>query len=239
MITAASIRRRLREHADPARAAALRRFFKTGKGEYGEGDRFLGLTLPVVRQVCRESRGASLQTIETLLHSPLHEERGVGLMILVDAFKQADVPGRRAIYDFYLANTARVNNWDLVDSSAAQIVGAWLHGRSRAPLRRLARSRLLWDRRIAIISTHYFIRNGEVADTFAIAEMLLRDREDLIHKAVGWMLREAEKRDPAAARAFLDRHAAAMPRTMLRYAIERFPPEERRRYMEKPRQRQP
>ena len=230
-MTSTSIRRLLRAHANPARAAAARRYFKTGPGEYGEGDRFIGITTPQFRLVGRQCRGAGLDVIRELLRSRVHEERSLALLLLVEAFDAGDPAGRRHIYDFYLSHTAFINNWDLVDGSAPGIVGAWLADRNRSPLRRLARSRLLWDRRIAIIATLCFIRRGEVQDTFEIAELLLNDREDLIHKAAGWMLREAEKRDPAAARAFLDAHAATMPRTMLRYAIERFPEPERRRYL--------
>ncbi len=231
MTRAATVRRRLRELADPARVAPLQRFFKTGPGEYAEGDRFIGVTLPGLRRVCRECRGAGLDVTGPLLASPIHEERLIALLLLVDAFKRGDTAQRRRIYGVYLSNTPSINNWDLVDCTAPHIVGGWLLGRDRAPLRRLARSPLLWDRRIAILATLAFIKEGDVADTFEIAERLLADREDLIHKATGWMLREAEKKDPAAARAFLDAHAAAMPRTMLRYAIERFPEPERQRYL--------
>ncbi len=231
MISAAAVRRRLRVHADPRRAAAAQRYFKTGPGEYAEGDRFIGVNVPGIREVCRACRGAGLELVEPLLDSPVHEERLVALLVMVEAFKCADPRERRRLYDFYLAHSSRISNWDLVDCSAPHIVGAWLQERGRAPLRRLARSRLLWDRRIAIIATLYFIRQGEVRETFEIATLLLKDREDLIHKATGWMLREAEKRDPAAARAFLDAHAPTMPRTMLRYAIERFPEPERLRYL--------
>jgi 3-methyladenine DNA glycosylase AlkD len=233
-MTASDIRRRLRAHADRSRVPVLERFFKTGPGEYAEGDRFIGVKVPGLREVCRACRGARLETIEPLLRSRIHEERLLALLLLVDAFKAADPAGRRRIYDFYLSHTAFINNWDLVDCSAPHIVGGWLAARDRAPLRRLARSRLLWDRRIAILATHHFIRRGEVNDTLAIATLLLGDAEDLIHKAAGWMLREAEKRDPQAVRAFLDAHGAVMPRTMLRYAIERFPEPERQRYLRRP-----
>lgn len=230
-MTAAEARRRLRSYADPERASAALRYFKTGPGEYGEGDRFIGVALPGMRRVCREFRGAGLEVIQPLLRSSIHEERALALLLLVETFKRADVAEQRRLYGFYLSHTAFINNWDLVDCSAPHIVGGWLQNRRRTPLRRLARSKLLWERRIAILATLYFIRYGDVSETFAIAGLLLNDPEDLIHKAVGWMLREAGKRDPAAARAFLDTHAAVMPRTMLRYAIERFPGAERRRYL--------
>ena len=191
----------------------------------------MGVRVPATRAVCRECRGAGLDAIRPLLRSGVHEERLLALFLLVDAFTRADERGRRAIYDLYLSHTAFINNWDLVDASAAQIVGAWLYDRSRAPLRKLARSSSLWERRIAIIATFHFIRRGEFEDTFRIADILLRDPHDLIHKAVGWMLREVGNRDGAAERRFLDDRYTKLPRTMLRYAIEKFPEKERQRYL--------
>ena len=231
-LTAAAITRRLRSHANPASVAILQSFFKTGPGQYGEGDRFIGVKVPGIRTVCRECRGASLAEIQKLLRSPIHEVRALALLMLVDAFTDGDEPAERRIYDLYLANTAFINNWDLVDCSAGQIVGGWLRGRSTAPLTRLARSKSLWERRIAIIATFDGIRRGDFADTFRIADLLLHDEHDLIHKAVGWLLREVGKRDGKAERAFLDSRYKTMPRTMLRYAIERFPEGERRKYLE-------
>jgi len=225
------ISRLLASRADAARIPGTQRFFKTGPGEYGEGDVFIGVTVPDLRRTCRECADASEEAIEGLLHSRVHEERLLALLLMVQAFERADERGRKAIYERYLANTAFINNWDLVDSSAAAIVGGWLAGRSRRPLGALARSKSLWERRIAIVATHHFIRNGDVAETFRIADILLHDDHDLIHKAVGWMLREAGKRDPAALRTFLGSRYATMPRTMLRYAIEKFPEAERRRYL--------
>jgi 3-methyladenine DNA glycosylase AlkD len=230
-VKAVDIKRRLRTRADARRVPVLRRFFKTGPGEYGEGDEFIGVTVPALRETCRECRGAGLGEIRVLLGSPVHEDRLLALLLLVDAFIRADRDGRRSIYEFYLSKTGRINNWDLVDSSAPAIVGGWLYDRSRARLRGLAKSPSLWERRIAIVATAYFIRRGEFDDTLAIARLLLHDRHDLIHKAVGWMLREVGKKDGALARRFLDAHASDMPRTMLRYAIERFPPAERQAYM--------
>lgn len=229
-LKAAEIRRRLRTHADASRVPVLRSFFKTGPGQYGEGDEFIGVTVPALRKTCRECRGASVAEIQVLLDSPIHEERLIGLLLLVDAFNRGNSAERRNIYQFYLANTARINNWDLVDASAPAIVGGWLHDRGRAPLRTLAKSASLWERRIAIVATAYFIRREEFDDTLAIARLLLRDSHDLIHKAVGWMLREVGKRDAAVARRFLDAHASEMPATMLRYAIERLSPAEREAY---------
>jgi 3-methyladenine DNA glycosylase AlkD len=232
-MSAAAFRRRLMAHANPADAAILQKFFKTGPGQYGEGDVFVGVRLPAMRAICRECRGATLDVIRSLLHSRVHEERLLALLLLVDTFARADAAGRRQVYDLYVAQTAVINNWDLVDSSAAAIVGGWLQDRSRAPLTRLAHSDSLWERRIAIIATHHFIKRGELDETFRIADVLLNDPHDLIHKAVGWMLREAGDRDGAALRQFLDERHHRMPRTMLRYAIEKFPEAERQRYLKR------
>ena len=225
----------MRAMASPSRARTLLRFFKSGPGEYGEGDRMLGLTLPQVRALAAACGGMPLPEIERLLQSRWHEVRLLGLIILTWQYPRADAESQQRIYRLYLRRTDRINNWDLVDASAPQIVGAHLASRSRAPLRKLARSRNLWERRIAIVATLYFIRHDEFGDTLEIARMLLHDDHDLIHKATGWMLREVGKRDERALRRFLDRHAGAMPRTMLRYAIERFSPGIRRRYMTIPR----
>ena len=231
-ITAAGLRKRLRANASAEDARILQRFFKTAPGEYGEGDVFLGVRVPAMRRICREcGDGVTLATIARLLRSRVHEDRSLALMLLVQAFERADDRGRRKIYDLYLASTASINNWDLVDQSAGPIVGGWLLERSRAPLSRLARSSTVWERRIAIVATHHFIRRGDLAETFRIADLLMPDRHDLIHKAVGWMLREAGKRDAAALRAYLRERHRTMPRTMLRYAIERFPEAERIRYL--------
>jgi 3-methyladenine DNA glycosylase AlkD len=230
-MTGAAIRRRLAAHAEPDRVPLLRRFFKTGPGGYGEGDVFAGVRLSGIHEVCRGCRGAGLGAIRTLLRSRVHEERLLALLLLVDAFKRGDDAARRSIYEFYLSHTAFINNWDLVDSSAPSIVGAWLYERSRSPLRRLAKSTSLWERRIAILATQYFIRQGELEETFRIADMLLDDPHDLIHKAVGWMLREAGNRDGAAERRFLKTRYRRMPRTMLRYAIEKYPLAERKKYL--------
>jgi 3-methyladenine DNA glycosylase AlkD len=230
-LTLSLIRKRLHDRADASRVPILQSFFKTGPGQYAEGDVFVGVTVPQLRQVCLQCRDAALDDIKALLQSSVHEERLLALLLLVDRFTRGTEAEQRAIYRFYLAHTRHINNWDLVDSSAPQIVGAHLFERSRAPLTRLARSRSLWERRIAIVATHYFIRQGDLADTFRIADLLLQDSHDLIHKAVGWMLREAGKRDVGAERAYLQTRYSRMPRTMLRYAIERFPPDERKRYL--------
>jgi 3-methyladenine DNA glycosylase AlkD len=230
---AAEIRRRLRARADPASISVLQGFFKTGAGEYGEGDVFIGVRVPAMREVCRDCREAGLAEIRTLLQSRVHEERLLALLLLVEVFKSGDEAVHRDVYEFYLAHTAYINNWDLVDSSAPAIAGAWLFERSRAPLHRLARSTSLWERRIAMVATHYFIRRGDLTDTFHIAELLLDDSHDLIHKAVGWMLREAGNQDGSAERKFLKTRYQRMPRTMLRYAIEKFPAAEREKYLER------
>lgn len=230
-MTAHDLQMRLRALGNPADAAFLAGFFKTGPGQYGEGDVLIGVRVPVIRKVAGEFKGLPLREVARLLRSAIHEERLAALVILVMQAAKADARTRSAICRLYLANTKFVNNWDLVDLSAPQLVGACLAERSRKPLYRLARSSWLWDRRISILATFHFIRRGEFADTLRIAAMLLGDREDLMHKAVGWMLREVGKRDAATLEGFLHRHCRVMPRTMLRYAIERFPEKKREAYL--------
>lgn len=227
----AAARREIRAAANPAKAKVLAGFFKTGKGQYGEGDRFLGLTVPVSRAIARRLAGLGFRDVEHLLHSKFHEERLIGLLVLVHRFRLGDDAGRKAVFDFYLRHADRADNWDLVDLSADKIVGAWLLDRPKGILTTLAKSPSLWRRRIAIVATFAFIRAGRLDDTFRIADLLMKDRHDLIHKATGWMLREAGKRDKAALVAYLKPRHAAMPRTMLRYAIEKFPEAERKRYL--------
>ena len=231
MSTAAAIRRELRAAADPSRAALLQRFFKTGPGEYAEGDRFLGLTVPQVRAIAAKHQMLPLSDLAALLASPWHEERLLALVMLVRQYERGTAAQREAIYRLYRRRTACINNWDLVDCSAGSIVGAHLAARDRRVLERLARSPLVWERRIAVISTFFFIRRGELQPTLRMARLLLDDDHDLIHKAVGWMLREVGKQDRAVLQRFLDAHAHRMPRTMLRYAIERFPERLRQRYL--------
>jgi 3-methyladenine DNA glycosylase AlkD len=228
---AADIRKLLNELKNPEKAKILQRFFKTGPGEYGEGDVFLGVTVPQLRMVSKECDVAAIGEAEALLQSPIHEERLLALLILIRKYGREDESGKRAIYSLYLKSTRWINNWDLVDLSAPNIVGDYLMTRSRKPLYRLARSSLLWERRVAILATFRFIREGEFGDTLGISKILLRDEEDLIQKAVGWMLREVGKRDLAAEESFLKEHYRRMPRTMLRYAIERFPAAKRELYM--------
>ncbi|HET6763600.1 MAG TPA: DNA alkylation repair protein [Longimicrobiaceae bacterium] len=226
-----AVRDELRRLADPADAEFLQRYFKTGPGEYGERDRFLGIRVPALRRLVRAHDALTLDDCAELLRSAFHEERLLALLLLVRRYERGDASVREAIYRTYLASTAHVDNWDLVDSSAAQIVGAHLEDRDRSPLLRLATSESIWERRIAIIATARFIKTDDFTWTLRIARMLLGDRHDLIHKAVGWMLREVGNRDRAVEQAFLREHGPRMPRTMLRYAIEKFPPDLRRELM--------
>jgi 3-methyladenine DNA glycosylase AlkD len=231
---AETIRAELQALIDPEKAVILPRFFKTGPGQYGEGDRFHGVVVPKIREVARAHADAAEADILTLLHSEYHEERMTALMILIAQYQRGDDVGKEAIFRLYLAHTNRINNWDLVDLSAPHIVGAHLFGKRATVLTKLAESPDLWERRISILATLYFIRRGESRETLRIAKKLLNDSHDLIHKAAGWMLREVGKYcSVEEERVFLDAHAAVMPRTMLRYAIERFPEDLRRRYMKK------
>ncbi|MFA5129570.1 MAG: DNA alkylation repair protein [Patescibacteria group bacterium] len=229
----AQIRRDLRSHTDRQKARHATRFFRTGKGEYGEGDRFLGITVPAIRRIIKIHPNASINDAFSLLTSPWHEERLAALCILVRAYRQALEKDRKAIVKRYLSSTQYINNWDLVDVTAPHIVGEYFLHRSHAPLIKLARSSNLWKKRIAIVSTHRFIREHDLDSTFMISNILLNDTHDLIHKAVGWMLREAGKRDINRLRSFLRQHVHVMPRTMLRYAIEKLSESERRKWLEK------
>lgn len=227
------LKKELVRKANPKQAKLLQRFFKTGKGEYGEGDVFLGIKVPVQREVVKKYKDLSMDEVEKLLRSKIHEHRLVALLILMDKFKKADDAGKKRIFDFYLANTAHINNWDLVDLSCRDIVGEYLLDKKKDVLCKLACSKDLWERRISIISTAAFIRKGKFDDTLKLAELLLKDKHDLIHKAVGWMLREVGKKDQAAEEKFLKKHYKQMPRTMLRYAIERFDAKKKKFYMKK------
>ncbi len=217
--------------ADPDKAVIYKRFFKTRKGEYGEGDRFIGVTAPQVRTTARKHRDIPLNEVRLLLGNPVHEVRFVALVILVLQYARASVSGQKRIVDLYLASTTHINNWDLVDISAPHIVGHYFLTRDKALLYALARSDYLWDRRIAMLAMFASIRHNQFDDAFSIAEILLHDSHDLIHKAVGWMLREIGKRDEEVLFLFLDRHVREMPRTMLRYAIEKLPRDTRQRYL--------
>jgi 3-methyladenine DNA glycosylase AlkD len=229
--SATAIRKQLHALASPETATALQRFFKTGPGHYGAGDVFLGIKVPPMRALARQHRDAGLETIATLLDSRYHEERFFALLLLMQHYQQGTVADQAAAYRLYLGNTHRINNWDLVDVSAPHIVGRHLQDRPRNILHKLARSTSLWEKRIAIIATLHFIRLNDFDDTLHIAETLLQDEHDLMHKAVGWMLREVGKRDLAAEEGFLIQHYRDMPRTMLRYAIERFSEPKRKNYL--------
>lgn len=211
-------------------ATFLQRFFKTGVGEYGEGDLFRGIRVPALRKLVRKHESASLTTLSTLLKCKHHEDRMLALLILVRQYQGGDAGLKQKIFELYLKNTRYINNWDLVDLSAGQIIGAHL-GTDRSLLYRLSNSSSLWERRISVLATFHLIKKGEFADTLELAENLLDDREDLMHKAVGWMLREIGNRNPAVERRFLAKNYKRMPRTMLRYAIEKFPEPERLSYL--------
>lgn len=228
---AADVQKQLAQLGNPQTALFSQRFFKTSVGEYGEGDLFHGIRVPVLKNVAKNHRKLGLPETLKLLRSAYHEDRLVALLILIHHFVNESDAGRAEIFRFYLKNTRFVNSWDLVDASAPQIVGAFLWDKDRRVLSKLARSRSLWERRIAILATFYFIKRAEFNDTLEIASQLLSDREDLIHKAVGWMLREVGKRNMKVEEKFLRRHCHQMPRTMLRYAIEKFPEAKRLRYL--------
>ncbi len=222
----------LRAAADPVKAAFFPRFFKAGPGEYAEGDIFIGVTVPKMRIIAKQYGDLPVADLIELLHSPIHEYRLTALLILVDQYKRGDKETQQKIVNLYLNNTAYINNWDLVDASCYKIIGPWIeYIGDRKLLDQLAESRDLWRQRIAMVSTFHFIRKGDLKPTFRIAEMLLDHKHDLIHKAVGWMLREAGKRDEAALIRFLKKHYTQMPRTALRYAIERLDEARRKDYL--------
>lgn len=226
-----SIRKDLERLSDKEYAARLQKYFKTGKGEYGQGDKFLGIRVPNVRKLAKKYQNISIRQVSKLMKSSFHEERLFSLFVLVGLFKKANDEDRKKICTLYLKNTKFINNWDLVDASAGRIVGAYLFTRDKKQIYALAKSKNLWKRRISIMSTSYFIIHNEFTDTMKIAEMLLNDKEDLIHKAVGWLLREIGKKDLELEESFLKKHYANMPRTILRYAIEKFPVEKRISYL--------
>jgi 3-methyladenine DNA glycosylase AlkD len=230
-MTADEITKRLRKLGSKQHAAVSQRFFKTGPGEYGEGDIFIGVRVPVLRKLVKEYADLPLDEINNLLTSPIHEERLLALLLMVRRAAKNNEAGRKRIYTLYLENTRFVNNWDLVDTSAEHIVGAYLADKSKSVLYRLAQSDDLWERRIAIMSTFHYIKHHEFTDTLKICKILLSDPHDLIHKATGWMLREIGKRDLKAEEGFLKPYYKKMPRTMLRYAIEKFPESKRQDYL--------
>jgi 3-methyladenine DNA glycosylase AlkD len=231
-LTCKEIQKKLRSISDPDIAVHSSRFFKTGPGEYGEGDRFLGIGVPDIRKVARQYREMTLLEIKKLLHSKFHEERLCALIMLVTLFQKSEEIKRKKIYETYLKHTSYINNWDLVGVSAPAIIGGYLLDKERDILYKLVTSDNLWERRIAIMSTFQFIKNNEFGDTLNLAGLLIKDHHDLIHKAAGWMLREVGKRNLDLEEQFLRKHAQHMPRTMLRYAIEKFPESKRKRYLE-------
>lgn|SRR5437870_11187280 len=230
-ISAVAIHSRMKTLGRPSHAAVLQHFFKTEPGQYGAGDRFLGLRVPLLRKLAREYQALPRGDVTRLLKSPWHEERLLALFILVRQYARGDGAHRAAIYRLYMRSTSQINNWDLVDCSAEHIVGAHLRDGRRSRLRQLARSHRVWERRIAVMATFHYIKRGEFDTTLDVARLLLDDPHDLIHKAVGWMLREIGKRDRGVEEGFLRHYVRRMPRTMLRYAIERFPHRLRRSYL--------
>lgn len=230
---ATDIKTELDKYVNLQKREFLPYFFKTGKGQYGEGDKFLGIVVPDVRKVAKQFKEAPFEEIAVLLQSEYHECRLCALLMLVERFKKSKEEERKVIYHFYLTQTSCINNWDLVDLSASHIVGEYLKDKSREDLYRLAESDLLWDQRIAVVANYTLIRNDDFTVIYSLAEKLLHHKHDLMHKAVGWMLREAGKRDKSLLVAFLEKYHKVMPRTMLRYAIEKFPEEERKYFMKK------
>jgi 3-methyladenine DNA glycosylase AlkD len=229
--TAKELEEILRTIGDPHRAVSEARYFKTGPGDYGEGDIFIGLTVPEVRRLSKEYKTFAFKEIVQLLQSPLHSARLLALFILVEIWPKASATHRNEIYHAYLDHARYINNWDLVDMSAPHIVGAYMWDKDRSHLANLAMSDLIWERRIAIMATFYFIKRNQFTDSLKISQLLLNDSHDLIHKAVGWMLREVGKRDQIVEEDFLKLHYKRMPRTMLRYAIEKFPEYLRQQYL--------
>lgn len=225
------IRKAISKQKNPAQSIILQRFFKTGKGEYGEGDIFYGIKVPEQRTIAKQFKNLALDDLKTLILSKVHEERLIAAFILVEQFKNGDEKKKKIIFDFYLKNRKGINNWDLVDLSAPKIVGAYLMDKEKEILYKFANSKDLWEKRISIISTYAFIREHFFEDTLKISEILLHDKHDLIHKAVGWMLREVGNRDLETEEEFLRKHYKTMPRTMLRYAIEKFPEQKRIAYL--------
>jgi len=226
------LRREIKTLASAKVSKTMQWFFKTGEGEYGEGDIFIGLKVPIQRKLAKEFKNLSLNDLKILLNSSIHEERLICLFILVDKYEKGDENEKKRIFSFYLKNRKGVNNWDLVDLSAPKIVGKYLLEKDKSLLFKFASSENIWDKRIAILSTYEFIRNEKYDTTLKIARMLLKDNHDLMHKAVGWMLREIGKRDLVSEEKFLINYYNKMPRTMLRYAIEKFPEKKRRKYLE-------
>lgn len=227
-----NLKKELREKANKARAKNLQRFFKTGAGEYGEGDLFLGIAVPEVRKIAKKFKDLELSEASDLIGSKFHEERQACLFIMVEKFNEEDEKEKKKIFDFYIKNRKGINNWDLIDLSAPKIVGVWLDGKDKSLLYKFARSKDIWERRIAVLSTFYYIQRGDCKDALKIAEILKNDKHNLIQKAVGWMLREVGKRcSQKTEEEFLKKYYKIMPRTMLRYAIEKFSEKERKKWL--------
>jgi 3-methyladenine DNA glycosylase AlkD len=224
-----NLKKEMKEMANPEKAKLLQRFFKTGKGEYGEGDIFLGITVPSQRILAKKYQALPMNELSLLLHSQIHEHRLTALLILIERFRKAKE--KEEIFNFYLSHTKNINNWDLVDLSSHVIVGNYLLDKPRKILYSLANSNFLWERRIAVISTFAFIKNNQLDDAVKLSSILLKDKQDLIHKAVGWVLREVGKKNLSLLESFLSAHCPEMPRTALRYAIEKFPKEKREYYL--------
>lgn len=231
MISIKKLHKEIKKRANSKQAKILQRFFKTAKGEYGEGDVFLGIKVPIQRKIARKYADLSLNDLEKLISSKIHEHRLISLFILIDQYKKGGEQEKKKIFNFYIKHSNYINNWDLVDISAPKIIGDFLLDKKRNLLYRLARSKNLWQKRIAIISTYAFIRNNQFSEMLKISEILLRDKHDLIHKALGWMLRELGKRDQKLEESFLRQHYQKIPRTMLRYAIEKFSQKKRKFYL--------
>lgn len=230
-LTVARAKRALRKFASKKRAETNQYFFKTGPGEYGESDKFIGVRAADLRATAKMFKELSSKETLTLLNSKIHEERSLAVLILVEQFQSGDDAQKKAVCDLYISNSKMINNWDLVDCSAHKIVGVYLEDRPRKILYKLAKSKDLWTKRISIISTFHFIRQNDFKDTLAISEIHLNHEHDLMHKAVGWMLREVGKRNKSVEEKFLKKHYKKMPRTMLRYSIEKFPEKERQKYL--------
>jgi 3-methyladenine DNA glycosylase AlkD len=225
------IKKEIKKNANPIKAVGLQRFFKTGPGEYGEGDIFHGIMVPVQRSIAKKYIGLALSDIKELLYSDHHEERLIALLILVEQYKKGSAQSQEDIFTFYHLHRKRINNWDLIDLTADRISGSYLMDKDKTLLYKLADSKNFWERRIAVMSTFHFIKNRQFDDALSIAQILLNDEHDLIHKAVGWMLREIGKRDLNTEESFLKKYYKKMPRTMLRYAIEKFPEQKRLAYL--------
>jgi 3-methyladenine DNA glycosylase AlkD len=230
-MTIQQIKKRLKQLANKEKAEILQRFFKTGPGEYGEGDVFIGVKVPDLRKVAKNFQYIGIKDVIILLESAIHEERLLALLILVSKYVKGNETAKKEIYKLYLKKTTFINNWDLVDVTAQHIVGDYLMDKNKSPLYRLTKSKDLWERRIAVMATFCFIKRERYEDTLKISKILFNDKEDLIHKAVGWMLREIGKRNMVIEETFLKQHYKEMPRTMLRYAIEKFPEPKRQQYL--------